>query len=100
MKPVEFNLMTSLALLMDTVESCFTEFSVETQTIQNNAKSKPFKKVDSDKVLWKATAETSMPLKMVSLNLVTSEKERPKENTNHSELTELPFKKVSKMDNK
>ena len=100
MKPVEFNLMTSSALLMDTVESCFTEFSVETQTIQINAKSKPFKKVDSDKVPWKVTAETSMLLKMVSSSLVTSEKERHKENTNHSELTELPFKKVLKMDNK
>jgi hypothetical protein len=85
---------------MDTVESCYTEFSVETQTIQNNAKLKPFKKVDSDKVLWKATAETSMPLKMVSLNLVTSEKERLKENINHSESMELPFKKVLKTDNK
>lgn len=100
MKPVESNLTTSLALLMDMVESCSTEFSVEIQTTQNNAKSKPFKKVDSDKVQWKVTAETSMPSKMVSLSLVTSEKERHKESINHSESMELLFKKVLRTDNR
>ena len=100
MKPVASNLTTSLALLMDTVESCSTESSAETQTTQNNAKSKPFKKADSDKVLWKVTAETSMPLKMVSLSSVTSEKERHKESINHSESMELLYKKVLRTDNK
>jgi len=97
---VEFNLTTFSALLMDTVELFYTEFSVETQMIQNNAKLRPFKKADSDKEPWKVTAETSMPLKMDLLSSVTSEKVKPKENTNLSELTEPQFKKVSKRDNK
>jgi hypothetical protein len=100
MKLAEFNSTIFLALLMDTAESSYTEFSVETQTTQNNAKLKPFKKVDSDKVLWKVTAETSMPLKTASLNLVTSEKVRHKENINHSESMEQLSKKVLKTDNK
>jgi len=66
----------------------------------NNVKLKQFKKADSDKVPWKVTAETLTLLKTDLLNLVTSEKEKPKESTNHSELTEPQFKKVLKMDNK
>jgi hypothetical protein len=97
---VESNLTIFSVLLMGTVELFCTECLVEIQTIQNHVKLKPFKKEDSDKEPWKVTAETSMLLKMASLNLVSSERVKPKENINHSELTELQFKKVSKMDNR
>ena len=100
MKQAASNSMIFLVLLTDTVESSYTEFSVETQTTQNNAKLKRFKKVDSDKVQWKVTAETSMPLKTVSLNSDTSEKVRHKESTNRSESMVPQSKKVLKTDNK
>jgi len=82
------------------VESSFTEFSVEIQTIRNNAKLKPFKREDSDKEPWKAIAETSTQSKTDSLSSVSSEREKPKENTNRSESTEPQSKKVLKTDNK
>jgi len=100
MKLVVFNLMIFSVLLTDMVESFFTEYSVEIQMNQNHVKLKLFKKEDSDKEPWKVTAETSMPLKMDLSSLVSSEKVKPKENINHSELTEPLFKKELKTDNK
>ena len=100
MKLVEFNLMIFSVLLMDMVESFFTEFSEEIQMSQNHVKLKPFKKEDSDKEPWKVTVETSMPLKTDLLSLVSSEKVKPRANINHSELTEPLFKKELKTDNK